>query len=614
MANRLLFNAEAIKAENNVNFADFSVAQPQVETGNTFQLNTLQATQAINTDFNLSSNLLNYETLYKPPTSAVFTAFEIEPETTVDHIDQLSGVLAQVVNNLSILQDDLGKNEANESLYGKTRAFVAKYGSDPDVAALLANETDTPGHLKNFNTLFDAKLDPPDNDPATKLFHNGRVLLKETQNVGGLHNKLLQLQRIKLKKLIAMRDEKQQLATQISENKQHLDTLNKDRLESLGDYALAQRLVGEDWAQVEERYKKRKRILEAYTGLYYVRVRETPVGINLKDTLSLRQFDSDDIVPGCPDIEIELPDDLSPFIDIVLDIPLSDWRLLYQDSHLLPGRIRQKDMLEQRNQRLGLKINHQQSNSVVSMLRLVPLLQTNVQLLSGFAARTITQVGSLQQQLSNNFAALSLEDVLNGPRSLVSSKAQRLNKQLTQATGCLLSLVEEIRPSTRFRWAQLVEDGQLPIEQVESWPDLSEIENDDLNRARTLVELVDWFFRQLADQAGDDSRKAMKQLISACLLVAASEDPDQLLYGRLQTLPGVFKAGEVLRLTLNREALPGTSLQLLDAGSRVIGSLRVDDHNEQGAVATVMQINPGVSTAINNFTVISKSRFGRTVL
>jgi hypothetical protein len=614
MAKNLSFNADAVKVDNNFNLADSTVTQSQTEAANAFQLNTLQATQAINTDFALSSNLLSYETIYKPPATAVFTAVATSPQTSVDHIDQLNGVLTLAVNALGILQDDLGKKETDESLYGKTRAFIAKYGTDPDVDALLGNEMSSPGQLKSFNALFDAKLAAPDDDDAAKLFHNGRILLKETQNVGSLHNKLLQLHRIKLKKLIALRDEKQQLATQIGENKRYLDALNKDRVESLGDYALIQRLVGEDWLHVEEQFKQRKAILEAYTGLYYVRVRETPVGIDLKDALPLRQFDGDDVVPGCPDVERELPDDLAPFMETVLDIPLVDWRGLRTHGHLLPGRLRQQQMLEQRSQRLDLKINRQRRNSSVRMLRLTPLLQVNVQLLSGFAARPVAQVGSVQQQLTLNYAALSLEDVLNGSRSLLSGKAQRLNQQLTQAGGCLLGLLEQIRPSIRFRWAQLVEDGQLPIEQPERWPELAELRTGDLNLARTLVELVDWFFRQLADLAADDSRTAMKQLISACLLLAATEDPDQLLYGTLQTLPGIFQAGEILRLNLNREALPGTSLQLLDVASRVVGSLRVDDQNEQGAVATVMQIDPGISTSINSFSVIGKTRYGRTVL
>jgi hypothetical protein len=94
----------------------------------------------------------------------------------------------------------------------------------------------------------------------------------------------------------------------------------------------------------------------------------------------------------------------------------------------------------------------------------------------------------------------------------------------------------------------------------------------------------------LAEDASDTSRTAITHVLSACLLIAASDDPQQILYGNLQTLPGVFRPGELLRLNLNRDALPGTQLQLLDAQRQVVGMLRVDDQDKNGVVATLMQV------------------------
>ena len=52
----------------------------------------------------------------------------------------------------------------------------------------------------------------------------------------------------------------------------------------------------------------------------------------------------------------------------------------------------------------------------------------------------------------------------------------------------------------------------------------------------------------------------------------------------------MFRPGELLRLNLNRDALPGTQLQLLDAQRQVVGTLRVDDQDKNGVVATLMQV------------------------
>ena len=82
---------------------------------------------------------------------------------------------------------------------------------------------------------------------------------------------------------------------------------------------------------------------------------------------------------------------------------------------------------------------------------------------------------------------------------------------------------------------------------------------DDFNAIRTLVELVDWCFHQLDSDAAGDSRMTMRQFIHACVLLAASDGPQQLLQGQLQSLPTRFRPGELLRLNLNREPATGNA-------------------------------------------------------
>jgi len=605
MVYRYSFDSNFIKesaAEDTVKLVQNKTLPLNVAVTTQSDLFSAQTLEALNTEVNLSDSLLKYDVVYKPPTKAVFEVPEATPEADISHIDHLSSVLSQVKVSLELLQGDVGTETetGSNSLQAKTREFLQKYQNDPDVQAILGDEFDQADNkrpIKSFQTIFTLRKNRPTDlaDDASKLFDKGQLLLKETQTIGSVHNKLLLLQRAVLKRLLALREDKKRLAEQITDARQRLDVSNRSRLEDLGDYALAQRLVSDDWQQVEQRFKRRREILEAYTGLYYVRVRETAAGQLLPDALSLRSQSAGDVVPGCTESDTELPDDLLPFMDTVLDIPLSDWRLFENDAHLLPGRTRQVQLFDSRQQRLFSKANRNAPTNSQQSLRLMPLLQVNTQILSVFAGKTLQQSDSLQQQLKNAHSVLSLEDVLNGSRGLLSGRAQTLQKQLTQASACFLNILRQIQPSIRFRWAQLVEDRKLAVEQPERWPNLADVQKSDFNRVRTLVELVVWCYRQLSDQASDNSRTAITHLLSACILIAASDDPEQILHGSVQTLPGVFRPGEFLRLKLNRDALPGTQLQLLDAQRQVVGLLRVDDQDSNGTVATVMQMYQSVS-------------------
>lgn len=597
MANKFTINADLVSETVQ---AESLKAAKQTASARQLLQNASPVLQTLNTEVMLNSSLLKYDLNFKPPAKEIFSIPEPDQQASIAHIDQLNSVLGRFNASLKTLQDDLGQGDGDDqsSLQAKTKAFLDKYRDDIDVAKLLKQES-VNGRLKSFQAVFAARqasaadLDNENSlikDDASKLFHSGRQLLKETQAISDVHNQLLLLQRAVLKRLLALREEKQRLAVGITDARQQLDALNRTRLEDVGDYALAQRLVTEDWQQVEQRFQQRRKVLENYSGLYYVRVRETSIGRLLPDALPLRSRSADDVVPGCGDSDVELTDDLLPFMDTLLDMPLVDWRQFQHDAHLLPSRSRQAQLFEQRQQRLQGKLRQSAFNNGQQTKKLMPLLQVNSQLLTAFAGKSLQQTDSLQQQFINAHRLLSLEDVLNGSSSLLSERAQILHKQLSRACGCFLEQLAGIQPSIRFRWAQLVEDRNLPIEQPERWPQLADVAKTDFNRARTLVELVAWFYRQLADDASDTSRTAITHVLSACLLIAASDDPQQILYGDLQTLPGVFRPGELLRLNLNRDALPGTQLQLLDAQRQVVGTLRVDDQDKNGVVATLMQV------------------------
>ena len=96
----------------------------------------------------------------------------------------------------------------------------------------------------------------------------------------------------------------------------------------------------------------------------------------------------------------------------------------------------------------------------------------------------------------------------------------------------------------------------------------------------------------------------MRNLVRACLPARGQRRPTTARAGPpAEDIQGA-RLGEALRLKLDREAAPGTLLQLFDDDQRVIATLRVDDHDDQGTVASVAAIldpelerNPGAVLA-----------------
>jgi len=379
-----------------------------------------------------------------------------------------------------------------------------------------------------------------------------------------------------------------------------LDVLERERTETLDDYAVAQRLLAEHWREVEAAHAERRRIIEAHQGLFYVKVRETPLGRSLPDPLELRPSSPDELVPGCAGRDTALPAALAPFIEAVYDIPAADWAHLRPLGHLLPGRTILAGLVEMRRQKLALRLNRPPD---AGLALLSGLVQQNKALVRDIAARPFSAgaLGELQRQAG---AILALDDLLAIPSPQLRDPARALHQRLDTAAGCLLERLRTISPSIRLNWASAAEADRLAVEAPERWPGLAEAEERDFNGVRTLVELVAWWFRQLDADASAAAHGAMRNLVRACLLLAASDDPQQLVQGRLQSIPGRFRLGEALRLKLDREAAPGTLLQLFDDDQRVIATLRVDDHDDQGTVASVAAIldpelerNPGAVLA-----------------
>jgi len=421
------------------------------------------------------------------------------------------------------------------------------------------------------------------------LFKAGRLMRNDIRYVETLRMRITQFRNYRQTKLAKLEAQLEDVEAEIPEALDELDVLNRRRLETEADYRVARQLVAENWEKVARQYAERARILNSHRGLYFVRARETPVAQRPGDSLPLRHETPGDLVPGCDrQASGELPAELDSFVDAVLDIPIVDWRSLAADITRLPGRERLSRLVAFRQNRLQLRLNQPfVSTSSTLGMRLHTLHEENRGLLQSLAARSLIDAASLVEFQQSAAQLLSLQDLLEGAPHRLRGAAVQLRERLDQASQCLLRRLDDIAPSIRLDWARAAEDNTLPVDAPERWPGIQRARRDDFNGIRTVVDLVHWWFRQLSDAASSPSYTAVRNLIRATLMTAADDNPQAILHGHLTSLPQHLLPGRALRVTLNREAVPGTLLQMVDSSNRMLGVLRVDDQDEEGAVATI---------------------------
>jgi hypothetical protein len=78
--------------------------------------------------------------------------------------------------------------------------------------------------------------------------------------------------------------------------------------------------------------------------------------------------------------------------------------------------------------------------------------------------------------------------------------------------------------------------------------------------------------------------------------------------GPVLSAPPQLRPGSLLRVALNREALPGTRLQLLDQDQKFVGEVQVDDHDAQGAVVSLISSVAGNLAVTTRFSVVKAKR------
>jgi len=528
------------------------------------------------------------------------------------HIDAPRSMYLEARHGIRLLREELKGDDGADNLVTRIKAYIeSQYENDDLDDAILdrffgdAMKQDATTGKKRLRVLDlkDAAIPRPDDkytdedgneiteNDHSALFGTGRVIRNDIREVQLLRTALLHYRRWQQRQIKIKQGERERIREQIPVKHRELASLNRQRIEARGDYQVVQQLVRENWEQVAKDYAQRAEILNNHRGLFYARVRETPFNRRLPRELPLRHVSPDDVVPGCPMEDQDMPAELEAFMDTVLDIPIADWTALRPHYRELPSRKRLLDWSGQRESRMKYRLNNAYTsiNSPLKV-RMSSLHKQNHLLIRDGGRLTVKDTSSLLELQRDSRHVLSLEDLLSGSGHRLRGRAESLRDRLNQATACLLGELRGVRPSLRLQWAEAAEHDRLRVERPDSWPGIEDAREEDFNSMRTLAELIDWWFRQLHSKATAASRTAVRNLLRAGLLLASNDDPDELLQGRLKTPPVKLLDGDRLRVTLNREASPGTLLQLLDRNSRLVGTLRVDDFDDEGAITTITRV------------------------
>ncbi len=545
-----------------------------------------------------NTSMVGIASFIKPLDRPVFDPVFNTPSLTLQRVEPFSAVFVNARQSLLQLRQfglQAPAGVGTRSLIDRIQQFLLANTTDGERRANVPELLDA---AANFKPSFATTL-PNTNDFVTgstvrhneqsALFATGAALTDDLRTMEHLRTALSNLRRSKQQLLAQRQEAAADLQQRLGSEGGVLDQRERARAEALDDYAVAQRLLDEHWRQVEQRHAERARVLRSHQGLYAVKVRETPVSVTLADPLQLRAARVDDIVPGCPADPVPVAPALQPFLDTVLDIPVADWAVLDAITPLLPGREPLATLVALRQQKLQWRVAQPLAASLQRLPALAMLAQGNNDAVREVLQRPFnaSALVPLQQQ---GRRILALEDLLASPLPALRQPAQALLGRLQAAAGCLLARLRGVAPSLRLDWGNTADADRLPVDQPGRWPGLALAEDADFNATRTLVELVAWWFAQLDADASGAARTAMRNFVRACLVLAATDDPQQMLQGRVKSLPQRFAPGALMRLQLNREPLPGAMLQLFDAQQRVIALLRVDDHDEGGSVARITAV------------------------
>jgi hypothetical protein len=355
-----------------------------------------------------------------------------------------------------------------------------------------------------------------------------------------------------------------------------------------GDYAAAQQLVQEETARVTAAVAARHQALSAATGLFHIRELQTVTARAPLTPMPLTADSIGDLVPGCDSDHEGPPASLQPFLDLLLETPLSDWGPLREQWRYLPDQTGLQRLGAMRSARLANWTSPDSFGSGAAAGDLASLASTTRNTFDPVFAGTINIAASLAVTQQSAFAVLSLPDIVMLPVNILRQQAEALRARIESATGCLFEMLSATPPSARFAWASLARAGTLPALDFAQWAVPQSLGTAGATTVRRLGALVNWMAAQLHSDSSAASRTALGNLVTAAVIAAAYGDPDDTVTGTVSTGGGVPRPGIPIRVVLNRAAPIGTVLNLLDETQTVVGTLRVDDHDSGGTTVSVL--------------------------
>ena len=374
---------------------------------------------------------------------------------------------------------------------------------------------------------------------------------------------------------------------------------------SAGDYAAAQTLVAEEAARASAAVQARNQAIAAATGLFMVRQLQTVVARVPPSSLSLTADTPGDLAPACLADHPGPPASLTPFLDLLLETPLANWRSLAGGWTGLPDNSGLQRLSGLRAARL---LNYAPSTDFGGGAAASNLADLAASVRSAIdpVLRNALSIGlslALNQQAA--FAVFSLPDLVTLPANTLRTNAESLRGRIESATGCLYQTLIGLPPSAPFAWATLAIAGTLPTLSFMQWPLPGGPTAATTTALRQLSALVGWMAAQLTDGTSAAAQTALSNLVGAAVVASAYGDPNEVVSGTVVSTGGVPMPGSPIRITLNRPPPIGTVLNMFDANHNIVGTLRVQDHDAYGASATV--VTSFATTAPNaNWTVVSQ--------
>jgi len=372
-----------------------------------------------------------------------------------------------------------------------------------------------------------------------------------------------------------------------------------------GNYAAAQSLVAEETARVTALAAARAQAIGQATGLFMVRQLQTPIARRPFGAVTLVADTPQDLAPACAADHPGPPASLTPFLDLLLETGLNDWRALQGGWIDLPDNAGLQRLLGLRTARLASFNPSTDFGSGAAAADLARLATSGRGAIDPLLHASFSLGASLALNQQTAFRVFSLPDLMTLQANALRAKAEALRSRMEDATGCLSAILTSLPPSARFTWASAARAGSFAALDFQQWP-LPSGPTDATNTAiRQLAALVGWMASQLVDGASAAAQTALGNLVSAAVIASAYGDPDEAVNGTVISAGGAPRQGWPIRVILNRPPPIGTLLNLFDANRTIIGTVKVQDHDSFGSSATIVALFAPVG-AVTNLTVASQ--------